>query len=308
MISICEGEKMTELCLGTAQLGMKYGINNKVGKIDKKTAFEILNTAVNGGITVIDTASIYGEAEMFLGEYFNVNREKTKNIKIISKQCNDITGKEYNEIEKVICLELEKTLKHLNRDSIDGYLLHLYDEIRNPYPLLVLNKLKREGIIKKIGVSVYEVEEAKQAIETGIIDYLQMPYSIFDQRARTNGIFDAAAKRGITIFTRSAFLQGLLLVDIEKIPTSLYAIKPYLLKFESLLKNYGIEKKHAIIKYVLSERKIDYMVFGVETREQLLEILKEKDSEPLPDAFISELNTKFSEIPKRLILPIFWDN
>lgn len=297
---------MAELCLGTAQLGMQYGINNKVGKPSKEAVFSILDIAIMSGIRLIDTASVYGESEEIIGEYL-CKRETGKAVEIISKQCESIDAMLKGDVEKIIRKELSGSLSRLKREFVDGYLLHAYREIDNIETLEVLLRLKNEGLIKKIGVSVYEVDEAEKAIEEGYIDYLQMPCSIFDQRGLKSGIFQKAKERGITVFTRSAFLQGLLMMKQDEVPVYLKEIVPYLNKFEELLAKYGLDRKHAIIKYILSRPFIDYMVFGVETKEQLEEILREKDAEDLPEAYVVEIEQEFDNIPQDLILPIHWN-
>lgn len=297
---------MAGLCLGTAQLGMQYGINNKVGKLRREEVFDILNTAINAGICMIDTASIYGEAEELLGQYLSEHKDTCRDIRIITKQCETINGKTFDQIEGEIRKELEQSLQRLQCDSLDGYLLHLYREIDNKDTMAVLQKLKEEGIVKNVGVSVYDVDEAEIALESGNVDYLQMPCSVFDQRGLTSGVFEKAKEKGVTVFTRSAFLQGLLMMKIEEVPSGLREIIPYLEKFEELLQKYKIEKRHAVIKFILDEVSIDYMVFGVEKRRQLEEIIKEMKAKPLNEKFVKEIKENFCNMSSKLILPIHW--
>lgn len=299
---------MAELCLGTAQLGMQYGINNKVGKLQKESVFEILDAAVENNIKIWDTASIYGEAEGLLGEYLDNQKNKTTDIKLISKQCQSVDGLKGRAVENCIREELQQSLERLHRKYLDGYLLHTYREIDNSDTLKTLYKLKEEGLVRKVGVSVYEIDEAEKAIESGFIDYLQMPCSIFDQRGLTSGVFRRAKEKRITVFTRSAFLQGLLMMKEEEIPEYLNGIKPYVVKFNQIISKYNIERKHAVLKYILSQNFIDYMVFGVETKAQLEEIVQEKQAEMLPASFVEEIQRCFCDISTELILPINWKN
>ena len=75
---------MAELCLGTVQFGMKYGINNTLGQPSEENVFEMLDTAFENGIRVIDTARAYGTAETVLGRYF-ASGKNVYTVKIISK-------------------------------------------------------------------------------------------------------------------------------------------------------------------------------------------------------------------------------
>lgn len=297
---------MADLCLGTAQLGMQYGINNKVGKLQKQSVFEILDTAVANKIKMWDTASIYGEAEELLGEYLAEHKDTTRNVKLISKQCQAVDGMDCQAVERCIRDELHQSLTRLHREYLDGYLLHSYREVDNPDTIKTLRKLKEEGLVRAIGVSVYEVDEAEKAVKSGVIDYLQMPCSIFDQRGLTSGVFQKAKEKGITVFTRSAFLQGLLMMKEEEIPEYLDGIKPYVAKFNQILIKYGMEKKHAVLKFILSQTVIDYMVFGVETKGQLEEIVQETKNESIPDVFMQDIKNNFNNISTDLILPINW--
>ena len=297
---------MVDLCLGTAQLGMKYGINNKVGKLEKQEVFEILDIALENNIRIWDTASIYGEAEALLGEYLVNHRDIADNIRIVSKQCQSVSNLSQTKVEKNIREELQQSLEKLHREFLDGYLLHSYREIDNPEAIRTLLKLKEEGLVHAIGVSVYEIDEAEKAVEEGIIDYLQMPCSIFDQRGLRSGVFRKAKQKGITVFTRSAFLQGLLMMNGEEVPEYLERIKPYLVKFNEILFKYNIEKRHAVLKYILSQDVIDYMVFGVESKKQLLEVVDEKHAESLLEEVLNEFQDNFCDIVSELILPIHW--
>lgn len=297
---------MAELCLGTAQLGMQYGINNKVGKPQKESVFRILDIAVENNIKIWDTASIYGEAEEILGEYLTCRKKFAQDVKIISKQCNPVEGLDRKTVEKNIRNELQTSLKRLHRKFLDGYLLHSYREVDNPNPVKILRELKDEGLVHKIGISVYEIDEAEKAIEEGSIDYLQMPCSIFDQRGLTSGVFQKAKDKGITVFTRSAFLQGLLMMEEDEIPQYLNGIKEYVSRFKKIIAKYGITRRHAVLKYILSQELIDYMVFGIEKKEQLLEIIDEKRTDSLPQGLIYEIQENFCDIDTELILPIHW--
>lgn len=297
---------MAGLCLGTAQLGMKYGINNKTGKLDKKAVFEILDVALENNIRIWDTASIYGEAEEMLGEYLTSHKDFTKDVKIISKQCNSVEKLDGLMLEKKIREELQQSLAKLHRSFLDGYLLHSYREVDNLDTIKILNKLKEEGLITKIGVSVYDVDEAEKAITGNAIDYLQMPCSVFDQRGLISGVFQKAKEKGVKVFTRSAFLQGLLMMEADEVPDYLKGIVPYILKFNEILIKYNVKKKHAVLNFILSESLIDYMVFGVETTEQLKEIIEETKSESISAELIREIKDNFCDISTDLILPIHW--
>ena len=66
--------KLSKLCLGTAQLGMNYGINNETGKPDFSESEKIINTALKGEINLFDTAPEYGNSEDSLEPLDSIER------------------------------------------------------------------------------------------------------------------------------------------------------------------------------------------------------------------------------------------
>jgi aryl-alcohol dehydrogenase-like predicted oxidoreductase len=297
---------MCKLCLGTVQFGMDYGINNQLGRQPGLyETFEILDYALNNGIDTIDTASAYGDAELILGKYFRLYPEKS-NIKLISKlrpnciKTNDIKG----TIEK----EITDTLKRLNVSYLDGYLLHTPEYILNEEIVNSMLVMKEKGFVKNIGVSVYDTEHGFAAINTGKVDYIQLPYSIFDKRGKKTGFLKKAKEAGITIFTRSAFLQGLFMMDEDKIPGWLIESKPYLKVFNSLLDKYKINKIDALFGFVKRETDIDYLVFGVETMGQIKEDINRFNKINVPEKFYIEAESYFDNLKESIIIPSLWSN
>ena len=116
--------------LGTAQLGMEYGLTNKAGKPELKKAFEVLDEAIKQGIRSFDTASAYGDSEKILGEYFYENKG-LNNIEIITKLkpliLNSSTTEEIaiQEVEKSI----EQSLERLKVNTIPILLFHRFDDL-----------------------------------------------------------------------------------------------------------------------------------------------------------------------------------
>ena len=63
---------MNKIALGTAQVGMSYGINNKRGKIPLSEVFEIFNKAIASGVNMLDTAYSYGDSEKIIGIFLTL--------------------------------------------------------------------------------------------------------------------------------------------------------------------------------------------------------------------------------------------
>ena len=229
------------LCLGTVQFGMQYGINDRYGKPSKQQVFTMLDHALENGINYIDTAVAYGDAEELLGEY-GVNR---KGLKVISKLKPNLIDDNCSNPEEVVEQEIKGSLARLRLDSLDGYLLHTPQNIYNEGIMTGLQKCKDMGLISNLGVSIYEEQHALDAAGNGLIDYIQVPYSIFDQRLDRTDFFTTARQNGVRVFARSAFLQGLIIMEDERIPDHLSLARRYLKIYDSIISKYGYSRVQA---------------------------------------------------------------
>ena len=106
-----------KLVLGTAQLGLNYGIANKTGKPDLATARDIVSAAWEGGIRYFDTAQAYGESEQVLGDLLSdlgIGNE----VHIITKPSPDIDHGNKKKLEDA----LSQSLENLKCDQIYGHI------------------------------------------------------------------------------------------------------------------------------------------------------------------------------------------
>ena len=152
-----------ELCLGTVQLGKNYGINNKSGKPSENDSFKILDYAIQNGIRCFDTAPAYEDAERILGDF--IAKTKSKNVHLISKLRPDCFENGFENCKAVIERELKSTLQKLNVESLYGYILHRSSDIYHPEVTEALSEMKKQGLIQKYGVSIYEMGEGFESIK-----------------------------------------------------------------------------------------------------------------------------------------------
>jgi len=299
------GNYIKKLALGTVQFGLNYGINNFAGQPERAKSLEMLDYAFNRGIKVFDTAYAYGNAEEILGEFLNANHSGGE-VKIISKLKPNIIAESQGEAGAVIRANLEDSLKHLKLDYVDGYLFHTPAYVRDEKLMAIMADLKQQGLVKNIGVSVYEEEDALYAAGLPAVDYIQAPYSIFDQRMDRSGFFQLAKKNGKTVFARSAFLQGLFFLKEEKIPPHLNEAKKYLRELDEIIAPYGLSRLEASWLFALKNEQINYVVFGVDNLAQLKEDLSLAESHKDLSRCWRELKSRFANIEKSIIFPSLW--
>lgn len=294
---------LKKLALGTVQFGLDYGINNFNGKPSREKSLEMLGFAFDKGIRIFDSAHAYGDAEEILGEFLQ-SRNLGEKVRIITKLKPNIASE--GKVDKLIEANLGESLNRLKRCYADGYLLHTPEYIREDKIVSILSDLKKQGLVKNIGVSIYEEEDAIYAANLKEVDYIQVPFSIFDQRMEKSGFFQLAKKNGKTVFARSAFLQGLFFMEENKIPPYLGKVRMYFNDLDKIISRYGLTRQQAALMFSLGQGGIDYVVFGVDNLKQLAEDIS-LAAKPFDfDDCALELKNKFVEIEKNIIFPSLW--
>ena len=144
-----------KICLGSAQFGSNYGITNKKGQLNIDEVQEILDYAYDQGIEYIDTAQDYGDSELIIGRCLS----NKKNMKIISK-LKSHTSQIYKKNDiKILQDNLYRSLRNLKINSLECLLFHNEKDLLNEANELLLDwisTLKKSGLIKKIGISIYD--------------------------------------------------------------------------------------------------------------------------------------------------------
>lgn len=298
-----------DLTLGTAQFGNKYGITNQYGCPDDVELCKILSIAQNAGIIYLDTARAYGIAESRLGKLL----KKPSSFRIITKiqPFIDISEKpSTNEINNFIDSSVFRSCLELKRDYIDVVMIHRFSDLIQWYDV-ILNRLIyhiENGVIGKIGVSVYDPEEAIFCLKDKRIKHIQIPFNLLDYRWFNAEFLDNVKMRtDVAIHARSVFLQGLILNQSSFWPSWLKnseMIVDEINNFVSYYKRKG--KTDLCISYVRSFPWISSLVIGVDNANQLQEIIKHFSENPLSENERNSIQTKFQNLPERLFNPSKW--
>ena len=196
-----------KLALGTAQFGLDYGVSNASGQVEVSEVKDILREADGHNIDTLDTAMVYGISESVLG------RVGVNQFNIVTKL--PPIPKDVRNIDLWVNTHINSSLRKMRIERVSGLLLHRSaDLFETPKRKLIdsLCKLKDDGVINKIGVSIYNPDELDDIEKHGIkIDIVQAPFNILDRRLESSGWLGKLHLAGIEVHTRSVFLQGLLL-------------------------------------------------------------------------------------------------
>lgn len=197
---------ISEIALGTWQVGGKWG-----APFNDKTADEIINTAIDNGVNFIDTADVYesGLSETAVGR---VVRSRSERIYVATK-CGRYINPHVSEgyQPKVLQKFVEDSLKRMGLETLDLVQLHCPPNqvFYRPEIFELFDKLKDQGKILNLGVSVEKVEEALKSIEFSNVTTVQIIFNLFRQRP-SELFFAEAQKRDIGIIARVPLASGLL--------------------------------------------------------------------------------------------------
>jgi len=253
-------ELKKKLVLGTVQLGLPYGINNTKGKPDQDEAFRILDQALDQGIRLLDTADAYGDATSVLGTYLHHN--PLSNF--------DIVNKFIHNDEQTLDVKLKTALTLLHQRRLYAYMFHRFHDYSTKKNLLQnLKVFRNDGLIQRIGLSVYGVDELQIAIEDPDIDLIQLPLNPFDNSTHKKELLREGKNRGKEFHVRSIFLQGLLLKNPNDLTGNLIEFRESLEQFHQIRKRYDLSVLTTCLNYALHHQNVDFVLIGIENAEQL---------------------------------------
>ena len=282
----------TKIALGTVQFGMPYGISNREGQTREQEVEEIIQYASQTGIDTMDTAAGYGNSEEVIGPYINHYYN--------SSPCKIITKTPSFKVERIGDREIDQLLltfdlsrQKLKSKKVYGLLIHNPEALSLPGSkklFQAMDKLKSEGLVQKIGASLYSSEQIDYLLDHFPVDLVQLPLNILDQRLIKNGALERIKKQGIEIHARSAFLQGLLLMPINQIHPWFNPIKGVVEKFHLEAKAREMSALQLSLGFVQSIKEVDKVVVGVNGIKQLKEIMDLKEENNLTPLNLTHLS------------------
>jgi len=197
---------ISAISLGTWQVGGRWGSG-----FDNENAEKIINSAIDSGINFIDTADVYGSglSEKAVGKVVRSRKEKVYIATKCGRKLDPHINASYQP--EVLRKFVEESLKNIGTEAIDLIQLHCPppEVFYRPEIFELFDKLKSEGKILNLGVSVEKIEEGLKAIEYPNVTAIQIIFNIFRQRP-SELFFKEAAKKDVGIIVRVPLASGLL--------------------------------------------------------------------------------------------------
>ena len=175
-------EPISQLTLGTVQMGMDYGLAPPTQRPNDARAKAIFDHAWELGITCFDTARAYGDAEARIGHW----SAETGHARLVVTK--------FPPVEDAAALEanLAESARALGCRFLDAVLAHQVGDLQNPDNANALRRAREEERIGAFGASAYSPEEAETALGVGGLTALQVPLNAFDQRMAESGAIGRA--------------------------------------------------------------------------------------------------------------------
>ncbi|MDA8532804.1 aldo/keto reductase [Candidatus Pelagibacter bacterium] len=285
-----------KIALGTVQFGTHYGIANTTGQVKKNEIEHILKFAQMSGIDTIDTAISYQLSEKYLGEIGVNDFNLITKLPDVPNNCENL--------RIWVTKKIQKSLNFLKVKSLSGVLLHrpiqLLDKDKKDLWNILLD-LKNDGLIKKIGYSIYTPEELEKLWNSYKPDLVQAPYNIFDRRLETSGWLTRMRDEKVEVHIRSIFLQGLLLMDETSRPNKFKKWSLVWSQWNNWLKENNSTPVQAAVSFALSDSRISKVVVGVDSLKQFKDIIYAANNiYPFPE--------NFHITDTRLLNPSEWDS
>jgi aryl-alcohol dehydrogenase-like predicted oxidoreductase len=267
----------SRLVLGTAQLGLPYGVANQSGLMDRQEAAKILEHAWSEGVATLDTAAAYGESERRLGEIGVGQWRVISKLPAVPESAADVGA--------WVRSSIERSLRLLGVPCLYGLLLHRPQQLLEPAGNAIYRALlqaKDRGEVSKIGVSIYGPEDLDALAGRFAFDLIQGPMNIFDRRLSATGWLAKLHAAGVEIHIRSIFLQGLLLMEPPRRPAQFNAWQDLWEKWDAWLEEQSLTPLQACVGFANSQHDVDGIVVGVDSLRHLRGILESAKGVPVP--------------------------
>ncbi|MEX2566448.1 MAG: aldo/keto reductase [Cyclobacteriaceae bacterium] len=200
------GMQVSEVSLGTWQVGGGWG-----GSFNQKTADKIIHEAIDLGINFIDTADVYdaGLSEAAVGKAVKSRKEKVYVATKCGRQIQPHVNKGYQP--EVLRKFVESSLKNMDLETIDLIQLHCppTEIYERPEIFGLFQRLKEEGKIRHLGVSVEKVSEGIRALQYENVTTVQIIFNMFRIKP-SEEFFSNAKENNCGIIARVPLASGLL--------------------------------------------------------------------------------------------------
>ncbi len=280
---------------------MPYGVANPSETLPAQTVERMLDRAWEAGITAFDTAPGYGEAEERLGRWI----KRRGIVPHVATKLPSLAGVPSAGLAKAVDDAIRGSTDRLGLPPA-SYLTHGAADYLRPAVRDQLHAAAARGAIGAAGLSVYTGADVFAALAAGPPDAIQIPLSVFDQRMQIDGALAACAAVGVTVFARSVFLQGALLMAPDRLPAGFEGLSAPLAALEALCRKANTTRASIALRYVRDLRGITSTVIGAYEPDHLGVQIAAANEPPLTEDQRAALAEIAKTVPPQLLDPRNW--
>lgn len=255
------GLQVSEVSFGAWAIG-----GDAYGVVNRQDTLRALARAEEFGCNLVDTAMIYGDSELVLGEFLRGRRDRW------------LVATKYTFQPAGIVATLEEQLRRLGTDSVDFYQLHRPPGDHGVYDQLY--RLKKAGKVRFVGASIYSTHDIDAILDHEMLDGVQLPFSLLDPDPFLRRAERLAAS-GLAVLVRSTLREGFLTGTFKrnatfpdpndqrhswsaaKIAQTVDAVERF-----RFLENSSGTMVRAAVAYALSYPEVSTVLLGTKTAQQ----------------------------------------
>jgi len=299
------GLMVSEISLGTVELGLDYGIDAAGGgaRPDEAAAAALLGRALDAGINYIDTARAYGASEQIIGRALKARR----NEYILASKVSSFSKERLpaQQLRQRVEASIEASLRALRTATIDIMMVHAApgDRLDAGPVWEALQRRRQAGDIRFLGASVYGEQAALEALATGY-DCLQIAYNLLD-RGPEDRVLPQASACGAGVVARSVLLKGALTHRYLRLPA---VMEPLQRAVEQVLETLGGSRERLpeiAYRYVLAHPGVASALVGTSSMAELEAVIGYARRGPPTEELLERLRLiQVSE--QRWLNPAYW--
>ena len=282
--------QVSEISLGTVELGMDYGIpvQGEQRRPSEADAARTLNCALDLGINLIDTARAYEESEAIIGRALKSRRnEYILATKIGSLSWESYTGR---ELRKQVEASITESLRTLQTDTIDLLYIHnaTPELIQHGEIVEIMRRAREAGYARFIGTTTYGEAAPLAVLEDGRFDCIQVAHNLLDRQFEER-VLPLAQANDIGVAIRSVLLKGALTYRYAHLPEELRELREAVNKVNSLCSAQNSSLPELAYRFVLAHPAVSTALVGTGRVHELEEIVSLAGQDPLPLELLSDI-------------------
>jgi aryl-alcohol dehydrogenase-like predicted oxidoreductase len=262
---------VSKLGLGVAQFGLDGG--GARGRPPELEVRDILHLAARAGVSVLDAGAASAHAETVMGPLI----PRPSSLRVTLKAPRGAQGPDYVEAEA------RAALKRLGMTGADAIVVQSAGDLFSPYGMAMWERLlamRDAGLFNRVGISAYASDDPAGLARRFRPDLIQAPVSLLDQRLLMDGSLAAVKALGVEVHLRSVFLNGLLFLPPDRVPSQYKAAAARLSRARRLIAEGRSDPLQAALGFALSRPEADAVIVGAATAAELQAVIAAASSPP----------------------------